>query len=89
MDESGKYLIAIIAIYIFLDVLKVIFTKNEERQKYYIKLIISNIVVAVGGGTLLSEVLEMEATARFSIIIVVLLFLRMIYFWESFRNKDY
>ncbi len=89
MDESGKYLIAIIAIYIFLDVLKVIFTKNEERQKYYIKLIISNIVVAVGGGTLLSEVLEMEATASFSIIIVVLLFLRMIYFWESFRNKDY
>ena len=89
MDESGKYLIAIIAIYIFLDVLKVIFTKNEERQKYYINLIISNIVVAVGGGTLLSEVLEMEATASFSIIIVVLLFLRMIYFWESFRNKDY
>ena len=89
MDESGKYLIAIIAIYIFLDVLKVILTKNEERQKYYIKLIISNIVVAVGGGTLLGEVLEMEATASFSIIIVVLLFLRMIYFWESFRNKDY
>ena len=89
MDESGKYLIAIIAIYIFLDVLKVIFTKNEERQKYYVKLIISNIVVAVGGGILMTGMLEMEPTASFSILIAVLLLLRMIYFWENFRNRDY
>ena len=75
--------------YIFLDILKVIFTKNEERQKYYVKLIISNIVVAVGGGILMTGMLEMEPTASFSILIAVLLLLRMIYFWENFRNRDY
>lgn len=89
MDEGGKYLIAIVAVYIFLDILKVIFTKNEERQKYYVKLIISNIVVAVGGGILMTGMLEMEPTASFSILIAVLLLLRMIYFWENFRNRDY
>ena len=89
MDEGGKYLIAIVAVYIFLDILKVIFTKNEESQKYYVKLIISNIVVAVGGGILMTGMLEMEPTASFSILIAVLLLLRMIYFWENFRNRDY
>ena len=51
-------------------------------------LIISNLVIAIFGNMLLENFINIESQSdRFTIIIVILVFLRMIYFWENFRNR--
>lgn len=86
--EESKYFMIVIGVYILLDIFKVIYTRHESRRGYYIKLIISNLVIAIFGNMLLENFINIESQSdRFTIIIVILVFLRMIYFWENFRNR--
>ena len=86
--EESKYFIIVIGVYILLDIFKVIYTRHESRRRYYIKLIISNLIIAIFGNMLLENFINIESQSdRFTIIIVILVFLRMIYFWENFRNR--
>ncbi len=71
--EESKYFMIVIGVYILLDIFK---------------LIISNLIIAIFGNMLLENFINIESQSdRFTIIIVILVFLRMIYFWENFRNR--
>lgn len=88
--EESKYFMIVIGVYILLDIFKVIYTRHESRRGYYIKLIISNLIIAIFGNMLLENFINIESQSdRFTIIIVILVFLRMIYFWENFRNRHW